>query len=86
MSDKREALEKVELLNIIGESVKWYNYFGEEFASFFEHTTTTKPRNSALKYLSKIHENVCFQKTKKTKTFYKNIDSSFSCTSYGVDG
>jgi len=51
-------------------------YFEKDYANFFEHTTTLKPSSSALKYFPRIHENIGFQ-----KDFYKNVDSSSSCTS-----
>lgn len=65
MSSIGEGLEKVELSYIIGEgeSIKWYNYFGKMYSSFFEHTITLKPNNSILKYLPNVHEYICPQKT-----------------------
>lgn len=73
ISNIGEGLDKVELSHIIGESAEWYSYFGKMYLSFFEYIATVKPNNSALKYLPKVHENICLQ-----KNLYKNIDSSFS--------
>ena len=63
ISNIGEGLEKVELSCIIGKSVKWYSHFGKLYPSFSEHTTTLKPNNYGLKYLPKVHENTCPQKT-----------------------
>ena len=72
-----EGLEKVELSYIIGEgeSIKWYNYFGKMYSSFFEHTITLKPNNSILKYLPNVREYICPQKT------WTKMLSSISSTS-----